>query len=566
MRLRTKYALVLLAILVVLGGVVLGSTELFKQQAVSQEQDDLSRTTNLTAVQVDENVREIRDQVARYAAQPKLADFENSSRHLREFVNSSVFNQAQLISRNGTIIDIRGNAPADKREALLGESVSNESFFTRPMRTFLHTSRPSPWTDRHLEGNLSRYEITFSAPIFYQEENDSVKGVMRATVRIWRTDMLNPLRVNSPDRTLTYLYATSNESERVVLNAENRSFLDPLTANATVKAVGWDLVLTRNRARLTQRLQTLQLIQGGSLLAVFVSIVGLGIWQYRTNLRQTDRLLEGFDHLTQGRFDYRLRMRAAEEWRQIGDGFNNLATGLKEREEAIQEREQRLSVLNRVLRHNLQNDLTVVQGYAEMLTEFGDDEIEHAQDEIMDKVEGLIEHGQKARRIENALESAEEGTQSIDVVDILEDLLDDYDAEFPDVTVTRDLPEYAYVSAITSLKFGVESIVENAFEHNTSDDPAVHVEVAQVDDTIEVRVSDNGPGIPEHEYTVLEQEEETALEHGSGIGMWLAYWVVEKSHGELRFDQEGEGVTVTMAFEAGVIPDDAGEEDSLLDF
>jgi signal transduction histidine kinase len=566
MRLRTKYALVLLVILLVLGGVVLGSTELFKQQAIAQEREDLSRTANQTAAQVAENIHEMQDQLATFAAEPEMANFSRSDPLMQEFVSNTVFNQVVLIDRNGTISRIRGNIRSGQREDLVGRNVSNQTFFRDALRAIPHVSRPSRWVRGSLTGDTSPYEVTFSAPIYYRS-NNSAKGVLRGTLRISRTDFFNPLRgVSASAGTRAYVYAVANTSERVVLNQENRTFEDPLTENATIETAGWDLVLARDRARLTDRLQTLQFIQGGSLLAVLVSLVGLGVWQYRTNLRQTERLLDGFDALTQGRFDYRLRMRAAEEWRQIGAGFNNLAKGLREREQAIQEREQRLSVLNRVLRHNLQNDLTVVQGYAEMLTEFEAEEIERAQSEIMAKVDGLIEHGQKARRIEDALESAEEGTVDIDVVDVVDDLLDDYAAAYPDVAVSRDLPEYAYVSAITTLKFGVESIVENAFEHNTSEDPAVSVAVERVGDTVEVRVSDNGPGIPEHEYNVLEQEEETALEHGSGIGMWLAYWVVEKSHGELRFDQSGEGVTVTMAFPAGETPEDPGGDEDLLDF
>jgi signal transduction histidine kinase len=180
---------------------------------------------------------------------------------------------------------------------------------------------------------------------------------------------------------------------------------------------------------------------------------------------------------------------------------------------------------------------------------------------------GLPAPGLPARRIAPALARAEEGTVDVDVVPVLADLLDDYGDEYDDVEVRRDLPEYVYVTAISSLQFGIESVVENAFEHNTSDDPVVEAAVDHTGDAVAVRIADNGPGIPEHEYKVLDQDEETALEHGSGIGMWLAYWVVEKSDGDLNFDQgDGAGVTVTMTFRAGEVPEDAGEETDLLAF
>ena len=37
-------------------------------------------------------------------------------------------------------------------------------------------------------------------------------------------------------------------------------------------------------------------------------------------------------------------------------------------------------------------------------------------------------------------------------------------------------------------------------------------------------VADDGPGIPEHEVEAVESGRETALEHGSGLGLWVVAW------------------------------------------
>jgi hypothetical protein len=44
---RTQYALVLLTVLVVLGAVVVGTAELFQQQTIDQEREDLDETAAL---------------------------------------------------------------------------------------------------------------------------------------------------------------------------------------------------------------------------------------------------------------------------------------------------------------------------------------------------------------------------------------------------------------------------------------------------------------------------------------------------------------------------------------
>ena len=51
-------------------------------------------------------------------------------------------------------------------------------------------------------------------------------------------------------------------------------------------------------------------------------------------------------------------------------------------------------------------------------------------------------------------------------------------------------------------------------------------------------------GISERETRVLKRGEETQLEHGSGIGLWLAAWVVDASDGELSFARPDDGGSV----------------------
>lgn len=66
------------------------------------------------------------------------------------------------------------------------------------------------------------------------------------------------------------------------------------------------------------------------------------------------------------------------------------------------------------------------------------------------------------------------------------------------------------------------------------------VSIDRTDSWVEIEIRDNGSGIPDHERDVLQRDEESSLEHGSGIGLWLAYWAIENSGGELRFpDTDG---------------------------
>jgi two-component system sensor histidine kinase RegB len=47
---------------------------------------------------------------------------------------------------------------------------------------------------------------------------------------------------------------------------------------------------------------------------------------------------------------------------------------------------------------------------------------------------------------------------------------------------------------------------------------------------------------------VLEAGEETPLEHSTGLDLWLVYWVVALSGGELAFEEnDPRGTVVTIA-------------------
>ncbi|MGM0399219.1 MAG: ATP-binding protein, partial [Halobacteriota archaeon] len=60
-------------------------------------------------------------------------------------------------------------------------------------------------------------------------------------------------------------------------------------------------------------------------------------------------------------------------------------------------------------------------------------------------------------------------------------------------------------------------------------------------------VEDDGPGIPDHEKAVLREGEETPLAHGSGLGLWLVYWIVTMNGGRLEIsDNEPRGTVVEI--------------------
>jgi len=224
----------------------------------------------------------------------------------------------------------------------------------------------------------------------------------------------------------------------------------------------------------------------------------------------------------------------------VEDGYVWVCRDVTRREE----RDQRLRVLNRVLRHDTRNALNVVLGRTERLAEHvtDDDDDDGSDGEsgaeadvaaVRGAAESLLETSEKARKLEDALAHDDAGAVAVD--ELVDREVAAVRDEYPDATVTVSGSADAAVDE--RLRLPLHELLVNAVEHSTDgggDAGAPRVEVAVSGDPLSVRVSDDGPGIPEHERRALAGVEETALQHGSGVGLWLVYWVVRQTGGAVE--------------------------------
>ncbi|QKY20896.1 PAS domain-containing protein [Halolamina sp. CBA1230] len=204
-------------------------------------------------------------------------------------------------------------------------------------------------------------------------------------------------------------------------------------------------------------------------------------------------------------------------------------------------REQRLAVLNRVLRHNLRNEADVVKANAEVLDD------EPRADAIIDAVDSIAALGRRTRRIDRFISESHDDAR-LDVGRAVERAVDDAGAADAAVSVSVDTPSSAtVVSNERALTSAVESAVDNALTHA---DDAVAVTVTERPAGYTVRVTDDGPGIPDGELDALAAGTEPSLEHGTGLGLWQLKWAVMTLNGELSFETDG-GTTVEITVPDG---------------
>ena len=213
-------------------------------------------------------------------------------------------------------------------------------------------------------------------------------------------------------------------------------------------------------------------------------------------------------------------------------GMSRDATDRKRREGLI-------SVINRVLRHNLRNDVGVINGYAEML----EDELDGQQKTLARRVRTtsgrLLDLSETAQKLEDSLDAPAD-QQSLDLRRMVDRVADQHREAYPAADITLTAPDRAVVDSAPRLETAIWELVDNAAKH-AGETPTVEVEIERVDSHVICSVRDDGPGIPDLERSVLESGEETSLVHGRGLGLWLVYWIVTGLDGSVSIAEPHSG-------------------------
>ncbi|WP_435182556.1 PAS domain-containing protein [Halobellus sp. EA9] len=230
----------------------------------------------------------------------------------------------------------------------------------------------------------------------------------------------------------------------------------------------------------------------------------------------------------------------------------------------IQFIEEVLSVMDRVLRHNVRNSVTAIDGYANLL-EGELDETEHraAVQTIRDHTHKLEQVSSETRTIRELFRRRH--SQHSLSVGAIEGFIETRREQHPaaEIELGMDIDSGVEIQNGSLLQLAIDEALENAVVHNDQDHPHVMVKVDQIESESEVRIeiAENGPGIPADQWEVITAGKETALAHSTGIGLWLIHWTVTALGGTLeRRDNKPRGTILRY-----LIPIGAGDHSDQFD-
>ena len=218
---------------------------------------------------------------------------------------------------------------------------------------------------------------------------------------------------------------------------------------------------------------------------------------------------------------------------------------------AREQHRRHLEVMQRVIRHNMRNDLTKLRGWAQLIAE---EERADRRAERLETVERIVEKwaamAERMRYVHQLLQGWGNRRHTMECETIVRDAVESVRPGTDDATIVVQAPsDVGSVRVPAPIRSAVRELVENAAA--STEGATVEVELARPEeDWIDIRVRDDGPGLPEMEAEVLETGEETQLTHGLGLGLWTVRMVVTQAGGTASVESSTDGTEVRLRLPA----------------
>jgi signal transduction histidine kinase len=212
----------------------------------------------------------------------------------------------------------------------------------------------------------------------------------------------------------------------------------------------------------------------------------------------------------------------------------------------LRRRNRELAVLNRIVRHDIRNDVSVFIGWGDALEDHVEPGGEEYLSRMLDAADHITQLTETVGDFLNVLEKKQDAElRPYDLVRVLSAEIEKArsahgEAEF---TVEGSLPEAVTVEANEMFPSVFRNLLNNAVTHNDKETPRVTISVDVSPDAVQVSVADNGPGVPDDRKEEVFGRGQMGLESpGSGIGLHLVDTLVNMFGGGVRIDDnEPEG-------------------------
>lgn len=274
-----------------------------------------------------------------------------------------------------------------------------------------------------------------------------------------------------------------------------------------------------------------------------------------TFTRPLANLVAGVHALERGDFAYPLAARGRDEVSELTGAFDRMRRTLQRTQQELLHAE-RLATIGRMastISHDLRHPLTAILAYAEFLSEGNLDEkqrhelyqeIRQAVNRMTDQIGAVLEFSKARAAYRPAYGNVEEVIQRA-------------------VQSVRTRPEFQRITITTSHEGGsaawfdpnklervFHNLLLNSCEAVPPDSGKIAVGTRQTSQGLEIRVADNGPGIPEQiRNSIFQPFVSYGKENGIGLGLTVVQKIVQEHGGQVGVESTGpDGTVFKMQF------------------
>lgn len=460
---------------------------------------------------------------------------------------------------------------ADRSGALVALHTSRERFGLEHAGASLATSLALGRTEDWWFGGGELFQVFFQPIYLGSAAEDVPLGLVGVGFRIDEQVARDIAGVASGEVAFHYgdsLVVTTVSTDRAVALGDHVIELqDPITTSADIElgserflATSVDVAPGRSPdVRLTvlksydQATAFLSSLNRWILALGLLAVLGGGMTIFTVSATITKplgKLVDGVEALERGDFDYPLDVRGHDEVSKLTAAFERMRHTVLEAQRRLIDSE-RLAVIGRMassISHDLRHPLTAIVAYAEFLakgdltTEQRSDfyqEIRLAVDRMTDQISSLLGFSRRGDTLQLAQTQLHDPiSRAVQIVRVL--------PEFSGLAVTWDCDAscQGWLDA-GKVERVVLNLLFNACEAVSPPNGAVHVECRCGPNEVEIRVSDNGPGVPDSiRETLFEPFTSAEKEKGIGLGLTAVQMIVHEHGGNVHLEQTGPEGTV----------------------
>jgi two-component system OmpR family sensor kinase len=234
---------------------------------------------------------------------------------------------------------------------------------------------------------------------------------------------------------------------------------------------------------------------------------------------------------------------------QVGSALNNLLDSVESALAVRQASEEKVRTFVADASHELRTPLASIRGYAELTRRFGgdlSDDVQHNISRIESESQRMTSLVEDLLLLARLDAQRELDTADVDLSRLLVDVVGDAHAAGPDHDWDLDLPDEPVIVRGDDLRLHqvFANLLTNARVHTPAGTGVVVELGTPADDTVEVRVRDSGPGIPEElqptlcERVVRGDSSRNRRSGSTGLGLSIVHAVVTAHHGTVRVESQ----------------------------